>query len=405
MLLAFLRRAGTARLVRITVSGFSSLSCKYFSLTREKFGILAPSDAGSRAQLAPANHSAVMPSDIPQSDQPEWATLPDEKLLDLRMCDLDLRIEGGSFDESIRQLDRELEMKGIAFRPYFWISDEWFTADGIPGIAAPFYLFHPRLARLEFNQMLEIEGGTPEWCMRILRHETGHALDNAYRLRRRRKRRELFGKSSQPYPDYYTPKPYSKSFVNHLDMWYAQSHPDEDFAETFAVWLDPESGWQTRYSDWPAFKKLEYIDHLMREFAGKEPLVVSTERIDPLSRLRKTLREHYKQKRERYGLDDTEDFYDEDLKQLFSDAPEFLRNITAAQFLNRIRKEARRLVAQQTGVYQYTIDQVLEQMIDRCRRLKLRLAESEEKTKLDFTVLLTVHTMNYLHNGGHRVAL
>ena len=26
----------------------------------------------------------------------------------------------------------------------------------------------------------------------------------------------------------------------HLDPWYAQSHPDEDFAETFAVWLTPE---------------------------------------------------------------------------------------------------------------------------------------------------------------------
>lgn len=346
-----------------------------------------------------------MSSDVPQSDQPEWATWPDEKLLDVRMCDLDLKIEGGSFDESIRQLDSELEAKGIAFRPYFWISDEWFTFDGIPGIAVPFYLFHSRLARLEFNQMFEIEGGTPEWCMRILRHETGHAVDNAYRLRRKRKRHELFGKSSKPYPDYYTPKPYSKSFVKYLETSYAQSHPDEDFAETFAVWLHPNSAWQKHYSGWPALKKLDYIDSLMREIAGREPLVVSNERIDPLSRLRKTLREHYKQKRERYGLDDTEDFYDEDLKQLFSDAPEFSKNITAAQFLNRIRKEARRLVAQQTGVYQYTIDQVLEQMIERCRKLKLRLAESEEKTNLDFTVLLTVHTMNYLHSGGYRVAL
>ena len=194
------------------------------------------------------------------------------------MRDLELTIESSRLEDNIHQLYAELEQKGIVFRPYFWISDEWFTPDGIPGIAIPFYLFHPRLARLEFDQMLEVEGGTPEWCMRILRHETGHAIDNAYRLRRKRKRQELFGRSSKPYPDYYTPKPYSKSFVQHLDMWYAQSHPDEDFAETFAVWLDPNSTWQERYADWPALKKLEYIDALMRGVAGKEPLVISTER-------------------------------------------------------------------------------------------------------------------------------
>ncbi|HWP56977.1 MAG TPA: putative zinc-binding metallopeptidase [Candidatus Acidoferrales bacterium] len=338
-------------------------------------------------------------------DEPQWAAWPDEKLLDLRICDLDLKIEGTSFDECVRKLYAELEAKGIVFRPHFWISDEWFTPDGVPGIAAPFYLFHPRLARLEFNQMFEVEGGTPDWCARILRHETGHAIDNAYRFRRKQKRRELFGKSSKPYPDYYTPKPYSKSFVKHLDRWYAQSHPDEDFAETFAVWLDPDSQWKERYAGWPALKKLEYIDALMRQIAGKQALVTSTERIDALPELKQTLREHYREKRKRYGLDLAENSYDEDLKRLFSAAAEFSRNMTAARFLNRIRKEVRRVVATQTGAYQYTVDQVLEQMIQRCRELKLRLADSEEKTKLDFTVLLTVQTVNYLRDGGYRVAL
>jgi hypothetical protein len=132
----------------------------------------------------------------------------------------------------------------LVFRPHFWLSDEWFCPDGEPGIAMPFYLAHPRLARLEMAQMREVEGGTREWCLRILRHETGHAIENAYRLRRRPRRRELFGRTSQPYPDSYSPRPYSKSFVRHLDAWYAQSHPDEDFAETFAVWLTPDSDWR-----------------------------------------------------------------------------------------------------------------------------------------------------------------
>ncbi len=332
-----------------------------------------------------------------------WADWPDEKLLDVKMCDLNLRIRGSGLERRIRQLFGELKDRGLRFRPHFWISDDWFTPDGVPGIAIPFYVAHPRLARLEEHHMLEVEGGTPEWCMQILRHETGHAIDNAYLLRRRRQRHQLFGKSSTPYPDYYTPKPYSKSFVLHLDTWYAQSHPDEDFAETFAVWLNPESMWRERYAGWPALKKLEYVDQLMREIAGQEPQVISKARLEPLSRLRKTLRQHYKKKREYYGLE-YPNFYDRDLRRLFSNASEFTSNMWAASFLKRYRKEVRRKVAGWTGEYQYTIDRVLEDMIERCRELNLRLAVPEDQAKLDFLVLLTVQTMNYLHSGRHRVA-
>lgn len=344
------------------------------------------------------------PDGSPQAARPDWTAWPDEKLLDVRMCDLEVRIEGSYLEERIVQLSQELEARGIRFRPHFWLSDDWFVPDGVPGVALPFYMAHPRLMRLEENQMLDVEGGTPEDCMRILRHETGHAIENAYGLRRRRRRRQVFGKSSQPYPDYYTPRPYSKSYVLHLDTWYAQSHPDEDFAETFAVWLDPQSMWRERYASWPALKKLEYMDELMREIAGQKPPVTSRARVDPLSRLIKTLRAHYKERRAHYGLEHPH-FYDRDLRRLFSAAPEFKGNMTAVAFLGRIRREVRRKVAAWTGEYQYTIDQVLEDMIERCRELGLRLAVPEDQAKLDFTVLLTVQTMNYLHSGRHRVAL
>ena len=187
-------------------------------------------------------------------------------------------------------------------------------------------------------------------------------------------------------------------------MWYAQSHPDEDFAETFAVWLDPNSAWSRRYAGWPALKKLEYMDGLMREIAGRPPLVRTRRRVDPLTRLRRTLREHYRRKRELYRVDHP-NIYDRDLRQLFSDAPEFAQSPTAARFLSRIRKEVRRKVRRWTGVYQYTIDQVFEDIIERCRELRLRLAAPEEQAKLDFTILLTVQTMNYLNSGRHRIAL
>ena len=197
----------------------------------------------------------------------DWTTLSDEKLLEVRMCDLHVTIEGTELEPRIAELNTELETRGLSFKPHYYLSDEWFTPDGVPGIAIPFYLAHPRLAKLEHNLMLEVEGGDADSCLRILRHEAGHAIDNAYQLRRRPIRRRLFGNPATEYPEYYTPKPYSKSFVQHLDHWYAQSHPDEDFAETFAVWLDPQGMWATRYAGWPAQRKLEYMDKLMRELA------------------------------------------------------------------------------------------------------------------------------------------
>jgi len=334
----------------------------------------------------------------------DWADLPDEKLLDVRFCELGLSIEGSALEPRIAQLHDELLARGLTFQPHYWLSTEWFCPDGVPGVAIPFYLAHPRLMRLEKAQMLEVEGGTPEWFMQILRHEAGHAIDNAFNLRRRRRRINLFGKPSVEYPEVYLPKPYSKSFVLHLDSWYAQSHPDEDFAETFAVWLTPDSDWRVRFQDWPALKKLEYMDTLMRGLAHQPATVTSRRRVEPIERNRRTLRRHYAKKREQYGLEHP-NFYDRDLRRLFSSAPEHHQNLKASRFIKRIQRDVRRHVASWAGSYQYTIDQVIMNMIKRADELDLRLKHSEEATRLDFMLMLTVQTMNYLHSGRHRVAL
>jgi hypothetical protein len=163
--------------------------------------------------------------------------------------------------QRIGQLRAELEERGLRFPLHFYISDEWFTPDGATAIAVPFYLAHPRLEKLEETQMFEVEGGEHEWGMRILRHEAGHAIDNAYKLRTRRARRETFGLPSRAYPEFYTPRPYSKSFVLHLDAWYAQSHPDEISQETFAVWLTPNSEWAQRYKGWRALQQARIHGH------------------------------------------------------------------------------------------------------------------------------------------------
>jgi len=362
--------------------------------------------APSATAPPPGTPPAVVHQPPPDRPADWWADLSDEELLDVRMCDLGVTIEGSKLlVASIAELHDELVAASLAFEPHYWLSDEWFTPDGVGGVAIPFYLAHPRLAALEEAQMLEVEGGTHEWCLKILRHEAGHAFDNAYNLQRRRKRLKLFGPSTAPYPEYYTPKPYSKSFVLHLDSWYAQSHPDEDFAETFAVWLKPGSQWRERYNDWPAIKKLEYMDELMKELAGHPPPRVSRRKLAPLSSLKKTLRHHYDRKHEHYGYE-YPNFYDRDLMRLFTVASKAPKGSPpAARFLAKLRKDVCRRVSRWTGEYRYTIDRVFEDMILRCRELNLRLAGAEDQATLEFTILLTVQTMNYLHSGRHRVAL
>lgn len=335
---------------------------------------------------------------------PELASLTDDQLLDLRFCDLRLTIAGTPLEQRIEQLNRELEAKRLDFRPHFWLSQEWFTPDGVPGVAIPFYLADSRLMKLEEAQMLEVEGGTADWCMRILRHEAGHAIDNAYRLRRRQCYRHAFGNVSAPYPDSYSPRPYSRSYVINIDLWYAQSHPVEDFAETFAVWLKPRSRWRQIYAGWPALKKLHLVNELMAKIREERQPVRNRRHESPLRLMKMTLREHYEQKRAHYGLETT-DTYDHELLRLFCVDDAARRTPSAASFLRSARKRLRRDVAEWTGHFQYTIDQVLEEMIGRCQELNLRVDRDPQEVERDALVVLTMHTMNHIQDESHKVAL
>jgi hypothetical protein len=330
-----------------------------------------------------------------------WARWSDERLLQLRFKDLGLRLEGTWVEECVQDLHAELEARDIRLKPHIWISDEWFSPDGVSGFAVPFYLVHKRLTQLERRQFLEVEGGTYNECMMILRHETGHAIQHGYQLQRRREWQRLFGKSSTRYPDAYRPNPASKRFVQHLRRWYAQSHPDEDFAETFAVWLRPRSDWRKRYKGWPAMKKLEYVDRLMGEIAGTRPVALDRRVLDPIRSIRKTLGEHYAERRKLYSVEYPKS-YDYDLQRLFSDDPKHRRRPTAASFLRHHRADIRRIVSRWTGEYQFSLDQVLTDMIGRCRELRLRAAGDQRELFTNFLVLLTARTMGFLVGQGRR---
>ncbi len=336
--------------------------------------------------------------------QPAWARVDIDTLLQVRLCDLRVSIKGMQLEDRIAQVQDELHGRGLRFRPHFWVSSDWFTPDGVPGCAIPFYLTHPRLVRLERTMMLEAEGSSQRECLKILRHEVGHALDNAYRLSHRRDWQKHFGSSTKRYPSTYLPRAGSRKYVQHLHSWYAQAHPTEDFAETFAVWLSRGSRWRRRYEGWPALKKLEYVDELMKSMAGKRPRVTNRRIVDPLSKIRMTLGDYYTKKQKMYG-EDYPDFYDRDLRKLFSDLPEHRKNQTAASFLRRIRPEVRRQVSHWTGESQYTLDQVLEEIIDRCSDLNLRVTGDRRKIRTNLAIILTLHTMNYVHSAPRRVAL
>jgi hypothetical protein len=330
-----------------------------------------------------------------------WEKLSDEQLLKQRLSSLKVSVEGTWLADCVGTLHGELEERGIRLRPHTWISSEWFSPAGVPGIAIPFYLAHPRLMKLEKKMMFDVEGGTWRECMAILRHEAGHALQHGYQLQRRRRWQQLFGPSSRHYPRYYRPNPASRRYVQHLRLWYAQSHPDEDFAETFAVWLRPRSNWRTRYAGWPALKKLEYVDELMGEIAGERPLVTTRERVDPLSGLSQTLEDHYRKKQAFYAFTPPKT-YDRDLSRLFSADPRHRRSKPAAALIRRHRAQIRRLVARWTGENQLTLDAVLDDMISRCRELDLRAVGPEQKLVLDFTVLVTAKTMHALFGPSRR---
>ncbi len=321
--------------------------------------------------------------------EPKWANASNEELLEVRLSDLGVSIEKSELNPLVNRLFQEIEERRIGFRPHCYLSDEWFSPEGWASIALPFYLAHPRLKKLEKEMILEVEGGTPEECLKLLRHETGHAICHAFRFDRTKRFRELFGDPREEYePDRFHPRPYSKSYVIHLDRWYAQSHPDEDFAETFAVWLDPDSKWEDRYRGWPALKKLKYIDEMMKKNAGVVPRKLVRKEEYPLKTLRSKLKTHYQKKRKEYAYE-YPDFYDGDLKKIFSGNSSDTSLELASKFLRRERKEIVSAIHKWTRERKVNINRLLKALIDRSQILKLRLEKTPNQTRLEVTVLLT----------------
>ncbi len=332
---------------------------------------------------------------------PDWTKVTEEELLQFRIRDLDVKIIGSPLEKRVEQLYTELQAKGIYFQPPCYLSDEWLCPDQVPIIGIPFYLTQPRLIALEKHFMLEAEGSTENWCMKLLRHECGHALNYAYRLFARKDWRDLFGEFETPYFNVtYEAKPYSKRYVIHLEDNYAQAHPDEDFAETFAVWLNPENDWRDRYRGWPALEKLEYVEARIKAIATKPPKIKKVSTPWAAQKMSSTLKSFYDRKQKYLGTE-FPGFYDPGLRRIFSEEspPE-----KAAQFLHRHQKILLQSVSLFVPQRKFDIDQLLEKLIARCKHLDLRLRKTPDATLLEVgsfvtAILASFRRFNGVHEG------
>lgn len=329
-------------------------------------------------------------------------SLSEEDILALRICDLPVTIEGTWLEDCIRELYSELVAKGISYQPACYLADEWLTPEHEPVIGVPFYLAHPALLKLEKKMMLEAEGETRDWCLKLLRHEAGHALCYAYALNRKRKWKQVFGSSAQEYGDNYRFRPYSRNFVRHLEGFYAQYHPDEDFVETFAVWLTPDSRWQEKYRGWPVLKKLHYVDELMKGIQGQPPVQKKGKQFWHIRTIKATLRHCYEKKR-RLRAEDFPDFHDGNLLKIFVRRDETNKDLPgAADLIAKYRKDILNDVALWTGEKKYVVNDLLKTVIKRCQELKLAAPAPDPAMVLRTTAYLTTLVMNYLYTGWFR---
>jgi hypothetical protein len=332
-----------------------------------------------------------------------YSRLSTEQLLKIKLRDLNLNIKGSVIEKRLKGLFAELESKGLEFKPHTWISDEWFTPDYTPGFAIPFYLFHPRLIKLEKEEMFEAEGAGKSECLMIMRHETGHAVSHAYQVYRRKSWRNIFGDYRKPYPLWYSPEIRSKDYVTHLNAWYAQAHPIEDFAETFAVWMNPKTDWRRMYRGWGAIKKLEYVDELMHYIGIKEPVIKMADEYAEISTLKYTIGRHYQKKKKFYSVEWAEAF-DVELRKIFT-LKKNNKAYPAHKLLKRIGPSVRKTISEILDVPQYTINQLMNELIKRSIKLDLYLKVSEEEAAKRILVIITAQIINLVHSGYYRIPL
>jgi len=321
-----------------------------------------------------------------------------QELLSKPIRELGLRLDGSPLERFVQQLYRELDKKGITkFRPACYLSDEWGCPSGEPVIGIPFYLADPQLARLE-REMNDLEDARE--IMMYMRHEAGHAFNYAYELFKTPEWRELFGSFRRPYRDAYRPVPFSRSYVRHIAGWYAQKHPDEDFAETFAVWMTPGSRWRERYRGWRAMTKLKYVDRIARQVGDVDPIRQRGRTDITVEEMEATVAEFYERSGDE-GAAIADLPLNTDLVDLFNASKRRRKGVrSAAELIREHRKALIDKVTYWTGVPRPLIKRLIESIQGKVAELDLRVEIARETDQLtELTAYATTLAMNYLTRG------
>lgn len=319
---------------------------------------------------------------------------------------LNLTIEGTDLELILQEFEREREALGLKLRSHYYLSTEWGVPFGTVSIAIPFYLARRELRELHAEKVGDIEGAERADLLRYLRHELGHVVNYAYKLFEREDWLKQFGSITQPYRDDYRPEPFSPRFVRHLPGWYAQKHPDEDWAETFAVWMTPGLDWKTEYQPWPvALGKLNYCDRIMGVLKGREPLVTITERDEDVGELTYSVEEYYRQQAigdERLppGLDGAVRAIFDDLSPSGDKTPP--ERTPASTLIRKLERGLPRQVYRWTGHFPERTRLLLRHLAERADRLnQVYRPEQESAAIVAITTLVTSLAMNYVYHGSY----
>ncbi|MBV8207747.1 MAG: putative zinc-binding metallopeptidase [Acidobacteria bacterium] len=358
--------------------------------------------------VSPANGSITLPA-APQETEAASPLKADrlpaevQTILATRICDLGLRIEGSPLEKHVARLYRELQQKRLAhFHPRCYLTDEWGCPSGEPVIGIPLYLADSRLAVLE-RELNDLEG--PQEIMMYLRHEAGHAFNYAYELYRREDWGRLFGSFRRAYRDDYRAVPFARQFVTYLPGWYAQKHPDEDFAETFAVWLTPGSAWRRKYRGTPAFAKLQYMDGIAREMRSRPPVRPRGRPDVTVDEMGFTVAEFYERTLEEQPTPAALSS-ENDLAEMFR--PRLRgrgKNLPAAMLVRQHRKALADSVSRWTGVQRPIIRRLLQDIELRAEALRLKSDVRLEAINLvDLATYVAMLALNNLEQRRKQAA-
>jgi hypothetical protein len=320
--------------------------------------------------------------------------------------DLGLTIIGTPLDKVLQEFQHELKRRGLTrVEPKFYLSTEWGVPFGTVSIAIPFYLARADLTKLHADRGGFVEGTSPADIRRYLRHEMGHVLNYAYKLYEESEWVRHFGDINRAYVEEYRPRPFHPDYVRHLPGWYAQKHPDEDWAETFAVWLTPNVDWRRRYARAPvALAKLEYCDRTLTALRDREPLVVEEELDEDVGAIAVSL-DHFYLEHAPAG-DDVPPEVDDALQTIFGDLPAAVdpsaqARHSAAMLIRRLEQPLRAEVFRWTAYFPEHTRMLLRRLAERAEALHLVYpAEREAEATVALTAFVTALALNRMQHGA-----